>query len=83
MCAVLPGANHSSKNQRIPKSKHVQLAVRALVRERLTKYKHFFAQHIVDLMQQRGWLTIDESDQKMFASALHSALPLSSWILPW
>ena len=65
------------------KSKHVQLAVRALVRERLTKYKHFFAQHIVDLMQQRGWLTIDESDQKMFASALRSALPLSSWILPW
>ena len=65
----------------IPKLKHVLLSVRALVRQWRAKSERVVAQHILDLMRERSWIDIDESDGNMFA-ALCSTLRFSSWIQP-
>ena len=68
------GANRSPKCQRIPKSKRVLLAVRALVRERQAKSERVVARHILDLMHRRRWLTFDES-----ACEGHSTGTAATW----
>ena len=42
--------------------------------ERRAKSEQVVARHILDLMHPRRWLTFDESDPKMFASALRCVL---------
>ena len=67
---AVAAANRKPKRQRIPKSKQVLLSVRALVRQRRANSERVVARHILDLMRERNWIDVDETDRKMFASAL-------------
>ena len=67
---AVAAANRKPKRQRIPKSKHVLLSVRALVRQRRANSERVVARHILDLMRERSWIDVDETDRKMFASTL-------------
>ena len=67
---AVAAANRKPKRQRIPKSKQVLLSVRALVRQRRANSERVVARHILDLMRERSWIDVDETDRKMFASAL-------------
>ena len=51
-------ANRKPKRQRIPKSKHVLLSVRALVRQRRTNSERVVARHILDLMHEPSWTDV-------------------------
>ena len=68
---AVAAANHKPKRQQIPKSKQVLLSVRALVRQQRANSERVVARHILDLMRERSWIDVDETDRKMFASALH------------
>ena len=68
---AVAAANRKPKRQQIPKSKQVLLSVRALVRQQRANSERVVARHILDLMRERSWIDVDETNSKMFASALH------------
>ena len=67
---AMPPANRRPKQQRIPKSNDVLLAVRTLVREKRSRNERVVARHVLDLMRQRMWIVVDEQDPKAYASSL-------------
>ena len=67
---AMPPANRLPKQQRIPKSNDVLLAVRTLVREKRSSNERVVARHVLDLMRQRKWLVVDDQDPKAYASSL-------------
>ena len=70
---AMPPANRLPKQQRIPKSNDVLLAVRTLVREKRSRNERVVARHVLDLMRQRMWLVVDDQDPKADASSLRCA----------
>ena len=66
---AMPPANRLPKQQRIPKSNDVLLAVHTLVREKRSN-ERVVARHVLDLMRQRKWLVVDDQDPKAYASSL-------------
>ena len=67
---AMPPANRLPKQQCIPKSNDVLLAVRTLVREKRSSNERVVARHVLDLMRQRKWLVVDDQDPKAYASSL-------------
>lgn len=69
---VAPGGNRHRKAERIPQTQEVLLAVRKLVRDRRTRKQRTTARHVWDLLRQRDWLTVDETDAKACKVSLRS-----------
>jgi len=67
--SALPPANRTRKRERIPKTSEVICAIRELILERRVQKKQVLARHVWDLMCQRKWLIVDESDRKACASS--------------
>eukprot|EP00731_Ephydatia_muelleri_P030056 Em0021g579a len=62
---AVAAANHKPKRQQIPKSKQVLLSVRALVRQQRANSERVVARHILDLMRERSWIDVDETDPEV------------------
>ena len=64
----MPPANRLPKQQHIPKSNDVLLAVRTLVREKRSRNER--VSQCVTSDKQRMWLVVDDQEPKAYASSL-------------